>query len=1134
MDLSEREQEFKTRISDGTRSLLMSGFLLSAEERERIRNLPSPRQNCWYHLQLAVFLYDFFFESDGGSYTNLQSPIATCNLRDGLDYVWKEVYGCGICENEDEPMRRLRSIKSKCWILREGPTSDVWKRLRDIVHFAKDNDADIESRCDVTDRDFFRLVDLLADGARADNIQQWQNNVPPEEFEVWRMWVKFCNSHLNLSQTAYVDWYLQFDEGGQLAQYVVGFDAFPDEEGAWRSFEISDQGRVGQKRIPTSSSWAEPIPWNRNVSIKYNAKNWDTLKPNDRGQQVGADESCLFHSENEHISVFVRYRSSKKDARRNWWKRYDWDEQPELGSGQSDFLICGRDSNAISRLKLTSESNQVEWGLDKSGDFSISNENEEPVKIPFRIYSITNRPNDADVEIAICDGDREIRRIKVRGNSAHATIDADGNGFFVTSKGRDSHCLSPSGTMNLNVELPREGNEYRWTLFISGVEQWSSTCQEVTLTLQDVMALRNVNSITPFTLRCEEFAGTGRGRIIGRDKGIIVPNQIALCLCGESMQPEGWIIEDVCNGGISSITDRIEGFRRVKILDPTGTAFEIGVPDTGFKWWFEDGHNSFMDMTPVPNLLDEHSCVEEFSAEDIRNKSLCLPPDIQCDLREWTLSSSYFRRRVDSLIDVSNFRYDPNPQLRSYRFPGIEIDIFRYRFEPNSARLCVDVNERLGVYVPANDQSEYVVVAFSDVSAELLLQDRVIAKICADNRFTDIQDAWEAFCQGAGEHDALLAILKVKDGYNSIICTNAITGNFYERLRLRRGVEECVYGDAELSTVKVLKMLLGNIPENHPVREMHFFRTMQTQTSEQVRNGWRGSVKALIAGNCIDSGVWNNLFAEWLQSGFDPLLEGVAHEIYEMIRDMFVHNCPLQGTPFEAIDQNTQEWNCFLQKFLNSNRNLRDDDIRRLRFWPRDFRRTDNRINAFRELVVEWRERWREFDNTCLGKQCPDQNLRGKLRQCFANAYRADDREWQAGQILQGAQLNNNAGHGEQTIQDRMQNLELTPSQVLNLVRVPEGQRDLLLIFGAMLELLSNRRRVGRFHSDNPTDREWLFCVAAATVLIHNDVAVDAGAMGILARILHFVRENNELWQKFMGYQAICYSIDAALTDRQI
>ena len=146
MDLSEREQEFKTRISDGTRSLLMSGFLLSAEERERIRNLPSPRQNCWYHLQLAVFLYDFFFESDGGSYTNLQSPIATCNLRDGLDYVWKEVYGCGICENEDEPMRRLRSIKSKCWILREGPTSDVWKRLRDIVHFAKDNDADIESR----------------------------------------------------------------------------------------------------------------------------------------------------------------------------------------------------------------------------------------------------------------------------------------------------------------------------------------------------------------------------------------------------------------------------------------------------------------------------------------------------------------------------------------------------------------------------------------------------------------------------------------------------------------------------------------------------------------------------------------------------------------------------------------------------------------------------------------------------------------------------------------------------------------------------------------------------------------------------------------------------------------------------
>ncbi len=1136
---ADKEKAFRDGLETGTRSLFLSACLLSDDERQEVRKLVPPNgrnqsYNGWHHLQLAVFLYDFFNKSDGKEYRTLENPIAKEAV---LDYVWKEVYGNRICENEDEQKKRWRSIKTKCWILKEGPTSDVWKRLRDIIHLAKDNDADIESRCDVTDRDFFRLVDLLADGARADNIQQWQNKVPQEELEVWRMWVEVCNSHLNLSQNAYVDWYLQFDESGQQAQYVVGFDGFPDEEGGWRSFEISDQGRVDRKRIPTSSSWAEPIPWNRNITIKYGKTKWDTLKPNDRDPPVvDEDESCLFHSANEHLGVFVRYLSNEKDGRRNWWKRYDWDEQPELGSRQTDILVCGRDDDAISRLKLAREANQIELKLCKSGSFFISNENEDPVKIPFQIYSITNRPNDADVEIAICDGDREIRKVMVRGNSAHVTIDAGGNGFFVTSMGRDSHCLSLSDSMNLKVELPRGNNEYRWTLFARGVEQWSKTCQEVSVTLQEVPALMNVNAITPFTLRCEESAGTGRGRIIGRAKGIIIPDKIAQCLCVGSMQPEGWIIENVCNGGISPIADRIEGFRRVKIQDPTGTAFEIGVPDNSFKWWFEDGLNSFMDLVPAPVLLDKHSCAEEFSPEGIRSKSLCLPPDITCDLREWTLTSSYFRRRVDSLIDVADFRYDPEAQARTYRFPGSGIDIFRYRFEPKSVRLCADVNGRLGVYVPANDQSEYVAVAFSDTSADLLLTGRVIARICPDNRFTDIQNAWDAFCQDAEEHDALLAILEAKDGQNSIIYTNAITDKFDERLRLRKGVEDCVYGNAELSTVKVLKILLGDIPENHPVRKMHFFRTMQTQTSEQVRNAWRSSVATLAAGCCVDSGVWNHLFNEWLQSGFDPLVEGVAHEIYEMIRDLFMCRCPLEGTPFEVIDQNAQEWKCFLRKFLDSNRNLRDDDIRRLRFWSQDFKRTENRINAFRELVVSWRTKWREFDNTCLGKQRLDQNLKNELLQKVLKAYRGGDLNWRSEKIAFYAKLDNNAGQGETAIGAGMTDNCLegrTPSGILSLVPVSEGQTDLSSSCTSILNLLSQRRRVGGLPSPNPTDREWLFCVAAATVLISENAVIDVDVREILAMILRVVRKSDELWQKFKGYQEKCYSISAALTDRQ-
>ncbi len=1128
-------------LETGTRSLFLSGCLLSDEERAQVRDLPPPRENCWYHLQLSVFLYDFFNESRGDEFQELSSPLGRpySDLRRRLDYAWNMVYHESINTGD-----RVTSIKSKCWILKGGEgASNVWNRLRDMVHFLKEGDNDIETRCDVKDGDFFRLVELLSEGARANNVERWQNKVPSEELRVWRMWIDACDLHLNLSQTAYVDWYLQFDESGKVAQYVAGFDDFPDEEGGWRSFEISDQGRVDRKRIPTSSSWAEPIPWNRNISIKYGKTKWDTLKPNDRDPPVvDEDESCLFHSANESLGVFVRYRSNRKDVRCNWWKRYDWDEQPELGSGQSDFLVCGRDGDAISRLQLTSESNQVEWRLYKSGNFFISNDNEEPAKIPFRIYRITNRPNDADVEIAICDGDREIRRIKVRGNSAHVTVNTGGNGVFVTSMGRDSYCLSLSDTMNLKVELPRESNEYKWTLFAKGVEQWSETCQDVAVSLQAIQTLANVNAITPFTLRCEESAGTGRGWIIGRAKGIIIPDNIAQCLCVGSMQRAGWIIENVCNGGISPIADRIEGFRRVKIQDPTGTAFEIGVPDNGFKWWFEAGHNSFMDMTPVPALLDEHSCVEEFSSEEIRSKSLCLPPDIKCDLREWPLTSSYFRRRVESLIDVSDFRYDPEAQARPYRFPGSEIKIFQYRFEPRSARLCADVNGRLGVYVPANDQSKYVAVAFSDKSADLLLQGKVIARICPDNRFTDIQDEWNSFCQDAEEHDALLALFEATDGHNSIICTNTITDRFGERLRLRRGVEYCVYGDAELSAVRVLKILLANIPENHPVREMHFFRTMQTQTSEQVRNGWRRSVETLIAGKCIDYRVWNDLFNEWLQSGFDPILEGVTQEVYEMMKCLFVSYVPLDGTRFEDIDQDSRKWRGFLRDNIEA-RDVRDDMIRSLPFWQQiNIRRTMRVVTEFRNIIERHCNNWRKLSNRCWGRQIPDRNLQSCLQAMIQKADVHEAREQNhliepspiplsAEQIVHRACLDNNVRENEFEIQNapNIGNQNAAPSEILSSINTEKT--DLLSMFKKILGIMETRRRVaGRPNYREPTDREWIFCVAAATLLIcgHDNVTPR-----ILVDVLRVVRADNEKWELFNSYQGKCHSIASVLTGIQ-
>lgn len=74
MNCCEKNREFKQNLINGTRSLFLSGCLLGDDERAMVRELPLPRKNGWYHLQLAVFLYDFFSRSDGGGIHFFERP----------------------------------------------------------------------------------------------------------------------------------------------------------------------------------------------------------------------------------------------------------------------------------------------------------------------------------------------------------------------------------------------------------------------------------------------------------------------------------------------------------------------------------------------------------------------------------------------------------------------------------------------------------------------------------------------------------------------------------------------------------------------------------------------------------------------------------------------------------------------------------------------------------------------------------------------------------------------------------------------------------------------------------------------------------------------------------------------------
>lgn len=1137
MNCCEKNREFEQNLINGTRSLFLSGCLLGDDERAMVRELPLPRKNGWCHLQLAVFLYDFFSRSDGGEFTfssdplDMTSPLGR-NCKDGLDCAWYQVYG----ETIDISNRRA-DIISKCFLLkgenekRDGHTSKIWDCLRDAVHSFRENDGSIEVPSDegsrkylrkllgkdsVERREFYRLVELLAEGASANN-DAWKEKVSVDELPAWDMWIKACDRYLKISQSAYVDWYLKFDENFCRTEYIAGFDAFPaGDDGGWRKFKISDASNDAiKKEIPGSFSWAEPIPWNHNVTISYNGKSWNTLKPNGEDtNDITPDESSLFHDEDDSFGIFVRYRANEKDGRHNWWRRFEKAEQIELGSRQTDILICARDNEAMRRLQLeTGDQVQIEIIAEAKAEIGNDEKGNERFQFPVRVYRVMDRPEDSDAQIILKADNREIRRICVRGMSAH--INVQHQGMFVPSLGSESYCVSSFDGIGLQVIRPREGKQYSWTLEVDGRHVWDIPDG------QELPQLEESGSIAYFVLRCQES-----GRSIGNVRGVILPPGVIEQLVTFGNAPSGWKFE-YANEGKQRIEDRVAGFCRVKVLDPKGNSVEVGVPDARFCWWFENGLLSFRDMESPPTLHFENTQLEEFAPNVMNQKYLCLPTDVvPPDQENWSHSSYGWRRHAKELIEVSDFQYNPcGAGWRAYRFPNINIELFRYLFEPTKPLLCKDVNGRFGLFVPEDDNNTYKVWAFSDTSAELLFVGKCLAQRNGEARFVEIEDAWENFCQQEAQNrDALLAVMK--DGDSGLCKVRS------DMARLRMGDGNVVYNDEELGFINAAKLLMRNLPaerqgEENLVCNMLFFTTSQKAPYDVVKNGWREVVEQYVKSGCVNPETWNGLFEEWIASGFDPLLEGAARVVYEGVRNLFLH--VKFEDPFDRIDQDSPEWRKFIVKCLRKN-SINDDQIARLPFWPQGVKRVESRIQEFKNYITAHCQNWRQFEE-CTSKYLGKQSIDAALAQNIKNDRQfiyAEDPNKRADRIAYHAGLkNNNVANSEMTISSR--GIGLSPCEFLEKIGAAQTSIGLREIYKTLLNIMPLYRRVGNYPSEEPTDREWLFCCAAAAVLVYDNVVIGEDARNVFKEVLQAARQNDILWKKFTEYQRICRSVQDAI-----
>ncbi len=1140
-ELEEIEDRIKQNYGKGkgVKSLFLSALELTFNGNQpgildKIRD--SPFYDKFPYAHFVRFLYDFWSQSPGNEFWSLWKPYSSARTQqkvDQFDCVWEAIYGTDdkIDANNNEDSR-LTKIKSKCWVLaaeERGGHSEVWDCLRDAIHSYQNNDGEIvisdqknderafmtllRSKPDSVEwREYCSLVEILARQEKT-------------EKEPWRTLAEKCRTVLG--SYAYVDWYLHLE--GDQGSLGVGFDDFPPDTGdsSWRDFKIDGV----PKHIGDDSyfAWFEPVSWDISATVGY------------KGLSEADSHTPALFTNGRKFEVFIRYRSAKGDRqRRNWWR---WDAEPVMKSSENEFLICANDEAALNLLqKRSSPEDQVEWEMIPEGTFRAQRSDGTKQDVHYRKIAILNRPDDKDTCLVLGDN---VPAIDVKGKRPVANVSCNDTGIRLDCPSGNLVAF-PSTSISLSVKYFRAEKSYKWTIVVRGLGKVNVRKVEgsdCSIELTEAEMVIGAKTALDLDISCEEI-GEASPRQIGTQHGIVLPDAIKRALLTGSSLPTDWSQREP---ETSPIDDYLhEGCRKTVLVAPNGEEIKICIPRSDFCWWFENDNNHYEQETILYSANESNLCLPEFNADELGDKSICILRNDDEPRPEGfsETGKGYWRGVLSDLVSTEEYIFTEIPPLREHPINGVSV--FRYRFIPSERRLCKNEAGEIGLFIPESDKTAFSIVAFSDKTRDLLLSGKVIANADSSVSFTNLKNAWTSFQNETIGWDAIISFFPEAETPSLLSLVKRPSSEMY----LRRGDDQA-YGKEQLYIVSIIKSLCGDVPNNSPIQSMWLFRNQQEMTYQEVKNGWQDQIGEYnVTG--IHAEALRSLVRKWADSGFDPFLEGIAVEFWGKVKEAFLNHLP--APPHERVfaQLSSQQWKTFGRRFFDPDtpyskdeaiNALRSLDINRTMCGarPRKSRRRQVDAGKAEQLIIDCtknaREQGLELKRICYGgfpvsefdrqlqtNQLPPQKLGEELPEyCY--------------RVINHLCLKNNYTSQREREFDKLicPNHNLTPSVVLKTLVQPSKAAELFCEILQDMSIPTHRSRRGG-HSNRPTDREWILCAAAATVLPKLDAIPDQeeqdrqvmDALRVLMKLLSNLRDmrpTEEKRQKFFEVRAKCRAL---------
>ncbi len=1148
--MSEKDDLFQRNLEERQCSLLMSSFTLTEEECAKVRQIP--HNTAHRHLRVAVSLRDFFENSDGKEFWKYVLPSKTPQNQKWFDEAWRAVYGEDGQTQQDDASR-LQRILSKCWILaarKHGGLSQAWKVLPKVVHDWQSEgvigDISGEAREDVAflrllmandtieRQEYLWLVEWLATREMPDAVGQ----LPEEMRTPFQQLFDECSKRFDPS--AWVDWYLWMPQGSD-AEFGVGFDSFPKQDGAWQDYKLDGKPK---RIVSTQGTWFEAVPLSRGVDVDYisrsandKAQDWNTMGDKNSG-------CVLFPRSDIPFGVFLRHRNGQHDDRCNWWREGDrwWDDNycaPKLRWNQNDILVCARTREDLGKVRVMAPQVQVKETHVRPQRFvyhAPEGQLEEECQVFVRIFSINDRPADQESDLEFWHEEKTFCRITILPKTPVPEI-SQGNpdGMVLAHPNEEMVLAFSEQPIHLKVQNPLLGHEYQWTITLDQKidPAWRGEGTDFSLRLGDLLEIDDL-SIHTWKAECRQD-----GSKIGRNiNGVLLPATVYGSLSsGTNQYPANWhaTIPE------ASVRDWVDGMRRMELQGPNGSFF-IRIPDNQAHWWFECGIRSYEQEGGL--WADSHG-QRFFSPGDFPhlaekdystlNLCICLPCGLPADFPQrdkWSNPRGYWRCPVWHLIsrpeEQADYCYAPEANERVWTLQGIHI--FQYTMPlPSHTRFCHDARHHLGVFVAEQDQAKtWEVYAFSDKTPDLFLNGKYMGTTRPDERFLDVQTQWDAFCEEVRGSDALLALMEKTENDTDGISRFR---EFFWREEEQCGEVRCItcltdspvpYGEDMLHCAKRAKSWGRDLPPNHPLRKMRFFITPQKTTLEQIKKEWREQVQDLC--HCPkgqQESAWEALIAEWSASGFHPLLEGIIKTLKEESKESFLNFPPPPPQEYPKIDRH--RWPDFVRWWWKENEQGGPSSegysqkLRHLGFG----RSTPKIQNSIKEFLSSYKERHSKLFSgrfaidTDEQFKSPEEEFQffGMFEECGIHELPSRIADEKVCNAMNGRERSFETGNHALPFSAEPHPL---PVELLASIRLPlpkDPRKELLV------QILANMVQ----QQEAPTDSEWRFCLAAAICLANEvQIPISDDFQRIFVQILARANDNPNEKKALNRYYKIC------------